>query len=82
MPNWQKRSLTPDDVKRGCVGRENLATKTEDAVKTQATGDFISGAIGGIAGIASVVIGGPAAEVIGGAAKSAIGDPTGFGGLY
>jgi hypothetical protein len=65
--------------------QDQLATATQNAANNQASNDFISSALKGVAAVASLVLApatGGASLAIGGAALSAVGDPNGIGGLY
>lgn len=72
-------------AKSTAAGLQNIASETEAAGKTSEIGDFISGALKGVAAVASIGLApvtGGASLALGMAATSAIGDPTGSGGLY
>jgi hypothetical protein len=64
------------------AGQDQLATQTQNVANSQATGDFISSALKGVAAVASLALApvtGGASLAIGAAAAAA---PTGTGGLY
>jgi hypothetical protein len=62
--------------------QDQLAVDTQNAANKQATGDFVTSAMKGVAAVATLLVAPEAAPLIGGAAPSAIGDATGIGGLY
>jgi hypothetical protein len=62
--------------------QDQLAVDTQNAANKQATGDFVTSAMKGVAAVATLLVAPEAAPLIGGAAASAIGDATGIGGLY
>ncbi|MBR0936684.1 hypothetical protein [Bradyrhizobium jicamae] len=60
---------------------DQMAQETKDAGSSSAFGNFLGGALKGVATITSLLAG-PEVAVAGQAAASAVGDATGIGGLY
>jgi|SRR5579863_143654 len=78
----QSYNLMAQTARTTATGEQGLANQTEQAGKTAEIGDFISGAIKGVAGIASIGLApatGGASLAVGPAAAAAL---TGTGGLY